>query len=59
LAHHSQKKLNLPSIEGYILKYIVPPLWPTYIDERRITFAKAYGIKVRYYGEHVGDILGT
>jgi hypothetical protein len=53
------KLLSLPNTKGYILKYIVPPLWPTYIGERRITFAKAYGIKVRCYGEHVGDISGT
>jgi len=53
------KLLSLPNTEGYILKYIVAPLWPTYIGERRITFAKAYGIKVRCYGEHVGDIFGT
>jgi hypothetical protein len=50
---------ELLSIEGYILKYIVPPLWPSYIGERRITFAKAYGIKSWCYGEHVGDIFGT
>jgi hypothetical protein len=38
-----------------------------YIDERRTTFGKAYGIKVRRYGKHVGgtywelkgNILGT
>jgi hypothetical protein len=61
LAHHSKKnkKFEPPNIEGYILKYIVLPLWPIYIGERRITFAKAYGIKVRCYGEHVGDILKT
>jgi len=30
------------------LKYRVPPEWPPpYISERRTTFAKAYGIKVR------------
>jgi hypothetical protein len=33
------------------LKYGVPPLWPT--------FAKAYGIKVRCYGEHVGEHIGN
>jgi hypothetical protein len=51
LAHHSTKlKLwRLPRIKGYILKYRVPPLWPTYIGERRTTFAKAYGIKVSCY----------
>ncbi len=47
--------------------YVVPPLWPTYIGERRTTFTKAYKIKVRcLYEEHVeehivnlGNILGT
>ncbi len=33
------------------MKYMVSRLWPKYIGERRTTFAKAYGIKVRYYGE--------
>jgi hypothetical protein len=40
-------------IECFILKCRVPPLWPTYIDERRTTFV--YGIKVICYGEHVGE----
>jgi hypothetical protein len=59
LAHHSTKlKLwRLPRIKGYILKYIVPSLWPTYIGERRTTFAKAYGIKARCYGEHIGEYI--
>jgi hypothetical protein len=46
-------------MQGSILNYRVPPLWPTYIGERRTTFA----IKVRCYGkrvgEHIGNILGT
>jgi hypothetical protein len=31
------------------------------MGERRTTFAKAYGIKMRYYGEHVEleNTLGT
>jgi len=37
------------------LKYIVPPLGTRYIGERRTPFPKAYGIKVRWYGEHVGE----
>jgi hypothetical protein len=37
----------------------VPALWPSYIGERRTTFTKAYGIKVRYYGEHVGEHIGN
>jgi hypothetical protein len=43
------KLWRLPKIEGFILKYRVTPLWPT------DTFGKAYGIKVRCYGEHVGE----
>jgi hypothetical protein len=60
------KLWRLSIIEGSILRYRVPPLWPTYIGERRTTFAKAYGIKVKCYGKHVkehiesfGNILGT
>jgi hypothetical protein len=53
------KLCKLPNIEGSILKYRVPLLWPTYISERRTTFGKAYRIKVSCYGEHVGDTLGT
>jgi len=33
--------------------------WPTYLGERKTTFAKAYGIKVRCYGEHVGERIGS
>ncbi len=58
--------MGAPKIEGSFLEYRVPRLWPTYIHEMRTTFAKAYGIKVRCYGEHVGEpiwnlgnILGT
>ncbi len=40
----------------------VPTLWPTYIGERRTTFAKAYGIKnevlLGTLWEHVKN-LGT
>jgi hypothetical protein len=43
---------RLPKTEGSILKYIVPPLWPTSIGERMTSCAEAYGIKVRCYGEH-------
>jgi hypothetical protein len=46
-------------VGGSILKYIVPPPWPTYIGERRTTFAKAYGIKVRCYREHFGELEGN
>jgi hypothetical protein len=41
-------------LDGCIMHWV-----HTSIGERRITFAKAYGIKVRCYGDHVGDILGT
>jgi hypothetical protein len=53
------KLWRLPKIQGSILKYRVPPLWPTYVGEGRTTFAKAYGIKVRYYGEHVVEHIGN
>jgi hypothetical protein len=61
------KLWRLLKIEGFVLIYIVPPLGPTYIGERRTTFVKAQGLKVRcLYGEHVGEhivnlgnILGT
>ncbi len=51
------KLCRLSKIEGSISKYRLPHLWPTYIGERRTTFAKAYGIKVTCYGEHVGEYI--
>jgi hypothetical protein len=45
------KLWGFPKTESSILKYVVPPLWPPYIGERRTPFSKAYGIKVRLYGE--------
>jgi len=36
---------------------LVPPPWITYIGERRTTFAKADGTKMRCYGELFG--VGT
>jgi len=53
------KLWKLPKMEGSILKYRFLLLWPTYIGERRTTFAKAYGIKVRCYGENVGEHIGN
>jgi hypothetical protein len=51
-----KKKLwKLPKIKGFIFKYRVSPLGPMYKGEGTTTFAKAYGIKVRCYGEHVGE----
>ncbi len=65
----TQKKMKLcklPKTKGFILKYTILPLWPTYIGERRTPFSKAYGIKMRWCGKHVGEnianlgnILGT
>jgi hypothetical protein len=48
-----------PKIHDSILKYRIPTLCPSYIGERRTTFAKAYGIKVRCYGEQVGEQTGS
>jgi hypothetical protein len=36
---------------------VPPPL--AHIGDRRTTFAKAYGIKVRCYGEDVGEHIGN
>jgi len=38
------KPWKLPKIKGFILKFRVPPLWPSYITESRTTFGKTYGI---------------
>jgi hypothetical protein len=47
-------------MQGSILNYRIPSLWPNYIGERRPTFAKAYGRKMRCYwelfGEHVKNL---
>jgi hypothetical protein len=52
------KLWRLIKIEGSILMYIVPPVQPTYIGERKTTFA--YGIKVKcLYGERVGEHIGN
>jgi hypothetical protein len=45
---------ELPKIKGFILKYLVPLVWPTYICARRITFSKACGIKMTCYWELFG-----
>jgi len=56
----TNKKLwRFPKIKGFILKYRNPFLWFIYIVESMITFAKAYGIKVRCYGKHVGEYIGN
>jgi hypothetical protein len=48
--------MEAPQNRGFsILKYRVPPLWPTYVDERRTKFAKSYEIKVRCYWELFGE----
>jgi len=52
---NSNETMKAVRIEGSILKFRVPSLWPTYIDERRSTFAKACGIKVRCYWELFGE----
>jgi hypothetical protein len=46
------------------MKYKIPPLWPTYVDKMKTTFAKTYGIKNRclYYedgAEKNGNLMGT
>jgi len=57
---NKNKLWRLPKIECSILKYRVPPLWPDYIGGKEDNnFAKAYEIKVRCYGEHVGEHIGN
>jgi hypothetical protein len=51
IIHKKMKPWRLFKVEGFVLKYRVPHLWPTYISERRTSFAKAYQIKVRGYWE--------
>jgi hypothetical protein len=65
------KLWRLLKIEGSVLIYMVPRFGPTYIGERRTTFAKAHGLEVRCLirrtcwgthcelGEHVANPLGT
>jgi hypothetical protein len=43
IAPKKMKLWRLLKIESSILIYIVPPLGPTYIGEKRTTFAKAHG----------------
>jgi hypothetical protein len=51
----------LPKIEGSILKFKVPPFWPTYTRQRWTTLAKVHGLKVRSGMEEnkLGNTLGT
>jgi hypothetical protein len=48
------KLWRLPKIKGFILIYRIHPLWPTYINERKTTLTKAYGIKMKCYWEFLG-----
>jgi len=67
IAPKKMKLWRLFKIEGSILIFIVPPLGPTYIGERRTTLAKTYGLEMKcLYGEYVeehivnlGNILET
>jgi hypothetical protein len=59
IAQTKKKLWRFPKIEGSILEYKFCPLRPTYTGERRTTLSKAYGIKVRCYGEHVEEHIGN
>jgi hypothetical protein len=63
MAYHHKRNLKawrLLKIECSIWKYYSSPLnWPTYIDKRRITFAKSYQIKLRCYWEHIREQIGN
>jgi hypothetical protein len=49
--------MEAPQNKGLILKFRVPPLWPTYITERRRNFGKTYGIGTME--NMLGNTLGT
>jgi len=56
IAPKKMKLCRLLKTEGSVLIYIVPPLGPTYIGEKKTTFAKTHGLKMRcLYEEHVGE----
>ncbi len=56
IAPKKMKLRRLFKIEGFVLIFVVPPLGPTYIGERRTTFAKTHGLEVMcLYGKHVGE----
>jgi hypothetical protein len=56
IAPKKMKLWRLFKIKGFILIHIVPPLGPTYIGERKTTFAKACGLEVMcLYREHVRE----
>jgi hypothetical protein len=63
LTNHSEKmKLWwLPKIEGPILKYNVPPFWPTYIGQKVDNTCQSIWDKSEecYGGEHVGEHIGN
>ncbi len=58
IAPKKMKLWRLFKIEGFVFIYIVPFLGPTYVGERKTTFAKAHGLEMRcLYEEHVGEHL--
>ncbi len=64
------KLWRLSNIEGSILKYRVPPLWPAYIGEKENTICQSIWDKSEVLrrtcwgthwelGEHIGNLMGT
>jgi hypothetical protein len=52
------KTMETPWNRRYYFE-VFPPFGPPNIGERRITFAKSYGIKVRCRGGHDGEHVGN
>ncbi len=49
-SHKKMKLWRLPKIEGFILKYWLPPLWPTHMGKRRtILYKKANMVSVSVF----------
>jgi hypothetical protein len=59
LAHHKTKVeiMEAPQDRKLYGKMEWLVLWPTYTDEKGRTLGKTYGMKVRCYWEHIGNLM--
>jgi hypothetical protein len=48
-----------PDNKRFYVKIECLALWPTNIGEKGRTLGKTYGIKARYYWEHIGNLIRT
>jgi hypothetical protein len=59
IAKKKLKLWRLLKIEDSMERWSAMTLWPRYKGEKGKTLGKTYGIKVRYYWEHIGSPLRT